>query len=103
MKLYLDDVRPTPQSWERVYTARECIEFLQKHWDEITHVSLDHDLGHDESVVGTGYDVVNWIEELVHSDTPPGKMPKITVHSSNAPARARMESGINAIQNAFGS
>ena len=29
MKLYFDDERPTPEGWERAYTAPEAIELLK--------------------------------------------------------------------------
>lgn len=95
MKLYLDDIRPTPEGWERVYTAKEAIDFLLDNWEKVTHVSLDHDLGEDETVVGNGYQVVLWIEEFVHENHLK-EMPEVTVHSSNSSARLKMEAGIQA-------
>ena len=60
----------------------------------VTHLSLDHDLGDDER--GTGYDVVLWIEEAVatRSFIPP----QMTVHSANSSARVKMEAGIRSIE-----
>lgn len=91
MKVFLDDERPTPKGWKRVYWPDEAIELLKT--GEVTHISLDHDLGDDER--GTGYDVVLWIEKAVALDnfTPP----KMTVHSANSSARVKMELGISAI------
>lgn len=93
MKLYLDDIRPTPEGWKRVYTAKEAVAFLLDNWEKVTHVSLDHDLGDDESVVGNGYQVVLWIEEFIYNNDLK-EIPEITVHSSNSPARLKMEAGI---------
>jgi len=94
MKLYLDDVRPTPAGWERVYTAQECIERLSK--GDVTELDLDHDLG-QESVVGSGYDVLEWLEEQVFTKgfRPPWL---ILVHSSNASAKAKMLQAVESIQ-----
>lgn len=60
---------------------------------KVTHLSLDHDLGDDER--GTGYDVIVWIEEAVA--TRGFVPPKLSVHSANSAARARMEAGIRSI------
>lgn len=91
MKVYLDDVRETPEGWERVYWPDEAIELLKT--GAVTEISLDHDLGDDAR--GTGYDVLLWIErELVVSGFPP---PKMRVHSANTAARLRMEQAIDTI------
>jgi len=91
MKVYLDDERSTPDGWLRVYWPDEAIELLKS--GNVIEISLDHDLGDDDR--GTGYDVVLWIEEQValHGFVPP----KISVHSANVSAKAKMESGIRAI------
>jgi len=70
MKIYLDDLRPTPDGWIHAYWPNEVIEYLKTGGVEI--ISLDHDLGDDER--GTGYDVVLWIEEAVQlKGSPPPK------------------------------
>lgn len=91
MKVYLDDVRPTPEGWTHVYWPDQAIELLKS--GEVEEISLDHDLGDDER--GTGYDVVLWIEEAVALNG--FRPPKISVHSANSAARLRMESGITSI------
>lgn len=92
MKLYLDDEREAPAGWVRVRWPGEAIELLKT--GLVTDLSLDHDLGDAER--GTGYDVVLWIEEaVVTSGFVP---PKMTVHSSNASARAKMEAGLERIR-----
>ena len=91
IKVYLDDERATPEGWIRVYWPNEAIKLLES--GNVTHISLDHDLGNDEK--GTGYDVVLWIEEAVV--TRDFKPPLITVHSANPSAREKMERGIQAI------
>ncbi|MEX0739812.1 MAG: cyclic-phosphate processing receiver domain-containing protein [Pseudohongiella sp.] len=91
MRVYLDDERPTPIGWVRAYWPQEVIALIEA--GEVTEVSLDHDLGDDER--GTGYDVINWLEEAVavRGLVPP----KIVVHSANSSARVKMESGIASI------
>lgn len=91
MKVYLDDERATPEGWHRVFLAEQAIEMLKT--GKVTHISLDHDLGNDK--VGTGYDVVLWIEQQVicHNYVPP----VITVHSANTSAAIKMRQGIQTI------
>lgn len=92
MKIFLDDERPAPPGWTRVYWPDEAIQLLMV--EDVTEISLDHDLGDDER--GTGYDVVLWIEEAVF--TRGFSPPTIVVHSANSSARQKMEAGIRAIE-----
>lgn len=92
MKVYLDDERETPEGWTRAYWPDEVIELLET--GEVTHLSLDHDLGDDFR--GTGYDVILWVEEAVALRR--FKAPHIIAHTANSSARNKMESGIKAIQ-----
>lgn len=92
IKVYLDDLRPTPDGWVRVYWPEEAIELLKT--GNVEEISLDHDLGDDEH--GTGNDVVNWIEEQVVTN---GFIPpKIRVHSDNAAGVQKMNAGIKQIE-----
>lgn len=93
MKVYLDDLRDPPEGWVLTKTAPETIALLAA--GGVTHLSLDHDLG-EEPGVGTGYDVLTWIEEQValHGLEPP----ELDVHSANAGARPKMEAAIEAIR-----
>ncbi|MYM82634.1 hypothetical protein GTP44_11785 [Duganella sp. FT50W] len=91
MRVYLDDERQTPDGWVRAYWPDEVIALLET--GEVTHVSLDHDLGDDAR--GTGYDVVLWIEEAVA--TKGFAPPIISVHSANSSAREKMLAGIQSI------
>ncbi len=92
MRVFLDDERPTPLGWIRVYWPDEAIALLQS--GGVGELSLDHDLGDDQR--GTGYDVILWLEEAVALR---GFMPPaITVHSANPVARERMLAGVASIQ-----
>lgn len=93
MNLYLDDLRETPNGWHRVYTAKEAIDFLSENWSRVHQVSLDHDLGEDETVVGNGNQVLVWMEEYIATHQP-ATMPQIFVHSANSSARNKMIAGI---------
>ena len=96
MKIFLDDVRDTPEGYVRCYWPQEVIELLKTH--PVSELSLDHDLGDDEK--GTGYDVLKWIEEEVYTNnfTPPKV---IKVHSANPIAKQRMLSAIASIYNHY--
>ena len=92
MKLYLDDEREAPEGWVRVRRPGEAIRLLKA--GGVSELSLDHDLGNERR--GTGYDVVLWIEKAVA--TSGFVPPMMTVHSSNASARAQMEAGLDRIR-----
>ena len=88
-KVYLDDERETPEGWVGVKWPAEMIALLET--GEVTHISLDHDLGeYDFSHVNprTGYDVLLWLEEKVFVDN--YKPPVIMIHTANAGARKKM-------------
>jgi hypothetical protein len=84
MRLYLDDLRPTPPDFDlRAYTAEQAIEMIRA--GKVSFISFDHDLGEPEN--GTGYDVAVWIEnEAWHDLYFP--MPEWAIHSAN-PVGAR--------------
>lgn len=92
MKVYLDDERPAPIGWTRVYWPEEAIALLEA--GQVSEISLDHDLGDDER--GTGYNVLLWIEEAVA--TRGFRPPKMRVHSANSSARQKMEAAIRSIE-----
>lgn len=93
MKIYLDDERPAPEGWLLVKTAAKMIDLLEKEKVNIEEISLDHDLG--ESVNGTGYDVLLWIEEQVAING--YKTPQINIHTANSSARIKMEHAVKKI------
>lgn len=92
MRVFLDDERATPEGWVRAYWPDEVIALLET--GVVAELSLDHDLGDDQR--GTGYTVLLWIEEQVFVNR--FKPPKMTVHSANSSARAKMEAAIRVIK-----
>ena len=92
MKVYLDDERIPYAGWILVKTPAECIALLST--GQVEAVSLDHDLGDDEGI-GTGYDVLLWMEEQVVTNG--FNPPEIRVHSANVSARVKMEQAVNSI------
>ena len=94
MKVYLDDVRePTPDGWVRTYTAPETIELLRS--GQVSHLSLDYDLGEGNGV-GKGSDVTDWIEEQVVTNN--FHPPQMVIHSDNPAGIERMRQTIRSIQ-----
>lgn len=111
MKVWLDDMRKEPVGYILAKTVEEAKNLLLN--NEVTEMSLDHDLGActtclngqtiDEWLVnsnfqsmpncthmGTGYDLVCWMEE---NNIWPKYKPK--VHSANPVGRLRMQQVID--------
>jgi hypothetical protein len=59
MKLWVDDLRPTPAGWAVARTLSEALAIYTEWHDTIDEVSLDHDLGGDE----TTRPLVLWMAE----------------------------------------
>lgn len=96
-RIYLDDERKPPMGWILVKTPKDAINMLKK--GNVTDISLDHDLGDDKGI-GTGYDVLKWIEEKVYFDKS-FKLPNITIHTANPSARRKMELALKSIQRIY--
>jgi len=92
MKVYLDDERTQPVGWILTTTPKATINLLKT--NKVTDLSLDHDLG-DDKKIGTGYDVLLWIEKQVYLKK--FKSPKIKIHTANNSARIKMELAVKSI------
>ena len=44
MKLYIDDIRPAPEGWMQARTVTDAIKTIAQFGEEITEISLDHDI-----------------------------------------------------------
>ena len=96
MKIYLDDIRNTPDGWVRCYWPNEVLSLMDTYLVE--EISLDHDLGDDSR--GTGYDVLLRMEEMSRF----GQLkylPKITIHSANPVGKQKMLIAINKIKDFY--
>jgi hypothetical protein len=95
MKVFLDDERVAPVGWVQVRWPNEVIMLLEG--GEVSHLSLDHDLGDDQR--GTGYDVLLWIErEVALKKFAP---PEITIHTANPAAMQRMLVAVQSIRKIY--
>lgn len=105
MKLWIDDIRPMPDSFDIwVKNADEAIKILKS--GVVTHVSFDHDLGDIKETDGpivlwneyekTGYDIATWVERQAYL----GVIPPFTyeVHSANPVGAERIK---RSMQNAI--
>ena len=96
-RVWLDDERPAPEGWVRVYSPAAAINLLRT--SRVSKISLDHDLGGDYEI-GTGYDVMLWIEEQVHTN-PEFVLPKIEIHTANSAAKRRMTQALDSIERKY--
>jgi hypothetical protein len=80
MKIFMDDARDTPEGYHRAYDIEETKRLLSTR--QVTFISLDNDLGSLDPKT-EGYNILNWMEEIVHFD-PSFPIPEIIIHSSNA-------------------
>lgn len=91
MKIYVDDIRKTPEGYIRTYSVKETIELIKIHENEIEEISLDHDAGD----YGDDYiKILEWLEELKYVE---GKEPckLFYLHTGNPVGRERMRQIIN--------
>lgn len=95
MKLWIDDVRPMPEGFDRhAKTASEAIEII-KACDRIEEISFDHDLGNDAD--GTGYDVAKFIEEQAYRGIKPPPL-KWSIHSANPVGRQNIRKAMESAE-----
>lgn len=107
MKIFLDDQWDLPgrnpgDGWVCVRTARECVDLLRANIGNVTHLSLDSDLGfkypenpeYGEVIIGEGPDVTAWLAMNVIEGIDFWPTEVITIHSRNSQGRAKMESDI---------
>mgnify|MGYP000937641675 CR=1 FL=1 len=89
MNLYLDDLRTTPEGFERVYSYEEFVAYLQ-HYGLPDFISFDHDLGEEFSVSEmAGYDCAKYLVEYCIAHQLP--LPDYKVHSQNPVGKANIE------------
>lgn len=94
-KIFLDDIRiPLDESWVILKSYSEFIDFIVTHdFNEISEISLDHDLGLLDETEKTGHDVAKWLIE--YSLDNEVNLPLIRVHSANPVGVKNMISLIN--------
>lgn len=53
MRLYIDDIRPAPEGWIQARTVTDAIRFIAQFGEQITDISIDHDISYAVEVAGT--------------------------------------------------
>lgn len=91
MRVFLDDTRPTPEGFVRVFWPDEAIELLKS--GDVEIISLDYDLGDGEQ--RTGYDVLVWLDQAVREDG--FEPPLVRIHSDHRLGRLKMQMLADAI------
>jgi hypothetical protein len=105
MKLYIDDIRTSPDdSWNICRTTLSAISALDMFWEQITHIALDHDISH-QIVMGemsrpfacpeTFEVVARYIATL--KKLHPEWQPIIRIHTSNPVGAERMKGILKAV------
>lgn len=95
--LWVDDERKIPFEYNCVVRDYDnAIKLIDKQWENIRHISLDHDLGEAK----TGYDIACWIEKEVAI----GRYApfSIAVHSANPVGAKKIMSAIDNINRMIG-
>ena len=77
MKLFV--AREAPAGWTPAYSAQQAIAVLQS--GVVDEIYVEQELGHGAGI-GTGSEVLRWVENQVISD-PQFKLPKIKVVQSD--------------------
>lgn len=90
MKLWVDDIRPAPEGWTRAKTISEAVDLMMRYGEEITHLSLDHDISILVKVddVARPYPSPDTFKVVAHTATMclPSSL-IVTTHSSNPDGR----------------
>ena len=89
--LYLDDLRSTPEGFERVYSYTEFVAYLE-HKGLPDFISFDHDLGEEFS----GYDCAKYLVDYCLDHQLP--LSDFAVHSQNPVGKENIERLLNNFQ-----
>lgn len=89
MKLYVDDIRPAPEGWQQARTVTDAIKFLSNFGNQVTEISLDHDISYAVEVAGTqrpfpspeNFQAVAYFIAVMFGQVE--KKPEIVIHTAN--------------------
>lgn len=88
MKIWLDDIRPTPEGYTWCKSVNEVKALIENN-SIIVELNLDHDLGDYAKDGGDGIKLLDWLEETERSFP-------IHIHSMNPVGVANMRRIIKA-------
>ena len=90
-KLWVDDLRPAPDdTWATAKTSYEALEFLRSRRVPYKEISLDHDMGGDDTTMAVVdwliWNVRGWPKDIsIHTQNPVGRDNLIRTISTYAP------------------
>jgi hypothetical protein len=90
IKLWVDDVRPTPEGYTGFMTTNAALRFIHQNYNIIDEISLDHDAG---DCVKEGGDYINILKEMERLSRREGfdfSHIKFYLHSANPVGVANM-------------
>ena len=83
MKIWVDDIRPTPDGYIGFMTTNEALRFITHHYGSIELIDLDHDAG-DCVILGGDYiNILNELERLTKARGMDFSRIKFRFHSAN--------------------
>lgn len=97
MKLWLDDIRATPEGWTRAHSVDEAKSLILKAGERFEFASLDHDLGDYEPQGGDAWVLTRWMVELWHEGKNVFPRRGLRIHSSNTTGIANMLSDADSV------
>ena len=84
MKIWVDDIRPAPEGYERARTTNQAIDYIRCYGSLIYLLDLDHDAGDYVELGGDYIKILDYMEEHNINDIP------IRIHSANPVGVANM-------------
>jgi hypothetical protein len=82
MKLWIDDVRPAPEGYMRVFTVNQAKRSIE-YFEDVELIDIDHDAGNYAYDGGDYIRLLDWLEET-------GRNYPIRIHSQNPVGIANM-------------
>lgn len=83
MKIWIDDVRPTPDGYTGFMTTNAALRFIRQNYNMIDEISLDHDAGDCAKDGGDYIEVLKELERLTRVHKMDFSHIKFSLHSAN--------------------
>jgi hypothetical protein len=96
IKLWVDDVRPTPEGYTGFMTTNAALCFIYYHYRDIDEISLDHDAGDCAKEGGDYINVLREMERLSRRNGFDFSHIKFYLHSANSVGVQNMRAIIEA-------
>lgn len=90
MKIWIDDVRLTPDGYTGFMTTNAALRFIRQNYNMIDEISLDHDAGDCAKDGGDYIEVLKELERLTRVHKMDFSHIKFSLHSANPVGVANM-------------